>query len=766
SSAAMLDNGTRGDAVAGDGIYSAAIPGQPANSIVAFYIEATDNAAIKATSVAPVAAPAKECLVRFGEPLVGPGFTGSYTFPSYRMWMTAAVRDNWHNLPAGVPRMNKSHQDMTFVYGNQRVIYNAGAAWSGGFYSSGFMDYNRPDDHTCGYELDFPLNQKFLGSDEAVFDWPVWGQKNTGPTQRAGQYEQIGLWLAEQFGIQSMNRRFFHLFVNGVHQSSRPLMQKTYWGFPDHNYDWVEASLGAKIYEDIQQPGSDFVSEWFPNDSKGELYKIAEWFEYPGANPDVEISPSDRHWPVIDNYSRKKSVYRFWWEKRANGISMDYSKLYALFDSFLLPRSDEYSQAVYNWEVASDVDIEQWMKVFAFEDSIGDYDSFGNGWKNSYLYKPTKDKWKVLIWDLDASLGDYATWGPSTPTDPPIITAGPLIDTFQFVPLVRRAYWRQLKSQTAAGGPMDNAALNAQIDGRQAAFQADQIKAGELGGVPDSLVDAKRDAAAIKSWIASRRTFLAAKIPAASFAITSAGGSTSQNPFPVQGSAPVDVTRITVSINGGGDIDYPITWGPSRETSWKTGVRLAPGVATTLTFKAFNSSGTQLGSSSLSVSYSGTIQYPATGVVINEHMVNNTSFLADPNAIAPYGPWLELHNTTILPFDLSNYGLTDDPSNKSKFVFPANTLIPPGGFLLVWVDSQNTPLGASDIHCDTFSMSNPTAGTTSSIYLYTPDTGQLVDSDSYSTQAPNVSRRRLPNANGPLSNGNINSPATPRRYNR
>src|SRR6185295_19091165 len=37
----MLDDGTGGDAVAGDGLYSATIPGQPANTLVAFRIQAT-----------------------------------------------------------------------------------------------------------------------------------------------------------------------------------------------------------------------------------------------------------------------------------------------------------------------------------------------------------------------------------------------------------------------------------------------------------------------------------------------------------------------------------------------------------------------------------------------------------------------------------------------------------------------------------------------------------------------------------------------------
>ena len=38
-----MDNGTGGDAMAGDGIFSATIPGQAANTIVAFYISATDS---------------------------------------------------------------------------------------------------------------------------------------------------------------------------------------------------------------------------------------------------------------------------------------------------------------------------------------------------------------------------------------------------------------------------------------------------------------------------------------------------------------------------------------------------------------------------------------------------------------------------------------------------------------------------------------------------------------------------------------------------
>ena len=61
----MLDNGTGGDAIAGDGIYSGTLPGQAADTLVAFHLRAQDGAL--AQTLFPNDAPTRECLVRFGE---------------------------------------------------------------------------------------------------------------------------------------------------------------------------------------------------------------------------------------------------------------------------------------------------------------------------------------------------------------------------------------------------------------------------------------------------------------------------------------------------------------------------------------------------------------------------------------------------------------------------------------------------------------------------------------------------------------------------
>src|SRR5439155_16912692 len=53
TSVTMMDDGTGGDAVANDGIFSGTIPGQAANTLVAFIIQAADGATPSLTNTFP-----------------------------------------------------------------------------------------------------------------------------------------------------------------------------------------------------------------------------------------------------------------------------------------------------------------------------------------------------------------------------------------------------------------------------------------------------------------------------------------------------------------------------------------------------------------------------------------------------------------------------------------------------------------------------------------------------------------------------------------
>ena len=104
------------------------------------------------------------------------------------------------------------------------------------------------------------------------------------------------------------------------------------------------------------------------------------------------------------------------------------------------------------------------------------------------------------------------------------------------------------------------------------------------------------------------------------------------------------------------------------------------------------------------------------------------------NHSGTFPDWIELHNATGSPADLTGWSLTDD-ANARKFVFPAGTSIPALGYLTVWCDSvTNTSPG---LHTDfTLDRSGDT------ILLYDNVTNQI-DAFSFGLQLTNFSIARV-----------------------
>jgi len=79
--------------------------------------------------------------------------------------------------------------------------------------------------------------------------------------------------------------------------------------------------------------------------------------------------------------------------------------------------------------------------------------------------------------------------------------------------------------------------------------------------------------------------------------------------------------------------------------------------------------------------------YPYTigeTVVVNEILANSGT--------AP--DWIELHNRTRSPMDISGWFLSDDATNLTKYRIPAGTILPPGGYATYYED---TDFGAASI---------------------------------------------------------------------
>jgi hypothetical protein len=123
---------------------------------------------------------------------------------------------------------------------------------------------------------------------------------------------------------------------------------------------------------------------------------------------------------------------------------------------------------------------------------------------------------------------------------------------------------------------------------------------------------------------------------------------------------------------------------------------------------------------------------PASGLVlINELMADNRS--AVPNA-GTYPDWVELHNPGAQPVDLAGWSLTDS-GNPRKYIFPTNTVLPAGGFLVVWCDdATNTTPG---LHTG-FALDNDGE----SLFLYNTTTSR-VDAVSFGLQVADLTVGRL-----------------------
>ena len=81
--------------------------------------------------------------------------------------------------------------------------------------------------------------------------------------------------------------------------------------------------------------------------------------------------------------------------------------------------------------------------------------------------------------------------------------------------------------------------------------------------------------------------------------------------------------------------------------------------------------------------------------VISEFLAANTKTNADNDGA--YSDWIEIFNPDPVPASLAGWSLTDSPTDKKKWSFPAVT-VPAGGYLLVWASNENRRDPAKPLH--------------------------------------------------------------------
>ena len=614
----MTDSGTGADPVAGDKLYTAEIPAQKKGKLVAFRIEAVDRYPIPARSVFPEEAPRRECLVRVGETNVAGGFA------TYHLWVTQSNITYW----TGREKMSNEGLDATFIYGTNRVIYNASTRYAGSYYT--VPTYDTPVGSPCGYDIVCPDDNRVLGESHFTMDWPI-----RDPTN---QREQLMFWFLEQYDLPNNYRRYVNLYVNGVKRDSG------------------SGKVGI-LYDDVQQPDGNLIREWFPQDSNGVLIKTDCWDEFAdnglpvGGVNNCQLNGLDQ---FLDPDGNKKTArYRWNWRPRAVKKSANnYTDMFTLVDAVNLPDPKSFLAAV-----SVVVDVDHWMRTFAMNDLASYWDAFGNpNSKNTYLYKPDQSGWKLFSWDFDVGLGVFND-EPQAPLFPDNVD--PAIKRMYGTPELLRPYWGALDEavngffKSGPGLPIDLL-----LASKFAAFKTNRV-----------LLD---DPAPIRTWINQRRAYLTNQLRAvnAPFRLTApvgSSGASSSNSVILTGTAPPSLKSIRV--NGR---TQQLAW--TTITNWNTEVLLEPG-ANVLTLEAFDRLGLRLpgASASLTVTYAGPSEPPLHNLVINE-------ILFQP--LVEGSQFVEILNlASSTSYDISGWRL-----DGVGLVFPEGTIIHPGDFRVVVKD--------------------------------------------------------------------------------
>jgi hypothetical protein len=570
----MNDGGTNGDAVPGDGVFSATIPGQSANQIVAFYIAATDGlgAASRFPAIRPGDnEPDRECVVMFGD-----GNPGG-SFGVYHLWMTQTNATRWANLG----NLSNEGNDCTFVNGN-RVIYNMQGHFAGSPYAQIF---DTPYGALCHYKLIFDDDQMFLGATS----YDKLHQPGNAPGDDASlQREQLANTFLRALGVPWLNRRYAIVFVNGN--------QRGY------------------VMEDAQTPDSDVVKEHYPNDDDGYLYKMQPWFEFAPQLSGEDMNFTNQSWCTLNNYTttggiKKMARYRYTYEiRRTPDSDNDYTNVYSLIDA-----ANSYGTPNYVANMENIANMENWMRVFAANHAAGNWDCFGaQNEQNLYGYIGTQGtKYSLLMWDYNIVIGNSDSWGPGQNLFY-VNPADPCMSDIYETPTFLRMYWRAL--QELVNGPLDVANSGPLLDAKYEAF----VQNGFNVENPDTN---------IKPWLSQAQSSIAAQLTAVNTSVFTVNPTVTvtNNVAYITGMAPVNVD--TVWING---VAYPLTW--TSLTCWSVAFPLATGT-NSLSVVGVGINGQPIAgdSGNVSVVYNGTNASPVGQVVINEIMydplVPNAQFI-------------------------------------------------------------------------------------------------------------------------------------------
>ncbi|MCP4451385.1 MAG: hypothetical protein GY809_07985, partial [Planctomycetes bacterium] len=328
---------------------------------------------------------------------------------------------------------------------------------------------------------------------------------NRGPLQERASY-----WFYRQLGLPYSQQEFIRLVINGKSHGS---------------------------YEDVQKIDGNYIQAWFPDDRDGYIHKVDDYFEYDirgtsHKNLDEGLKYDSKH-PL------SPETYRWGFEKRSHRNNDEWTHLF----NFAVSMNVSSNDPTYEDAIESVVDPEYFARVLAIRHAVGDWDSYGfdRGKNNYFYYAPQKDKWYLLPWDIDFTMGSGR--GPTTSLFSVNSGKFPEVRQFMNYPKYREMYldaFSELVSgswRTSYGTDAPPTAFDRFLDDAANAL------------IADGMGSSRRDG--IKQYVRARRAYMLTQVPAIEFHVAVDGGDaliTTEDRVTIQGVSPTGV--VALDING------------------------------------------------------------------------------------------------------------------------------------------------------------------------------------------------------------------------
>ncbi|MCA9262740.1 MAG: lamin tail domain-containing protein, partial [Planctomycetales bacterium] len=535
-----------------NGKYVGTIPGQEFGAVIQFYVEGQDSAG--AISQFPAAGPQSRALIAVQDNAATSG-----PQHNFRIVMTEADHDLLFD-PINV--MTNDRFGATVIFGEQQVYYDVGIRLKGSGFSRGSA--------ATGYNLRFQPDQLLFGVHDVVAIDRQGGPWGIGASHRELVLKHIGNAAGD---IPMMYDDAIYLIAPdvGLNGTAQLLAARFDDEFLENQYD--NGGDGTRFKFDL------IYYSTLTETGGLESFKLPPGYAASGVFPVLGVD--------IQDMGDDPNSYRLNYLIRNNRARDDFSRIIDMAQAFSLTGSTVGGTL----DVATRdvIDVDQWMRLFAFESLVGINDTYNQGLPHNIQFYVRPEDQKVLAfpWDMDFSFHQSTTM--------PIYGTGSNLRKVIDVPSNRRLFQGHLYD-------IINTTYNVE-------YLTPWVQHVATRAVQDNTSE-------ILSYVTARRNFVLSQLlPEIDFEITTNGGNdftVSDSPFVgLSGNGWIDVREIRLA----GSAD-PLTIEWTDDNSWLLQLPLDLG-ANDIQLEAYNHQGNFVGADSITVTSS--VSNPvATSLAITE----------------------------------------------------------------------------------------------------------------------------------------------------